>query len=169
MEALPRSQVTNVCAPRTCHRRWAGVSGSTRRSRWWQRFCGSGLAPSPLMRCVRKGSSMDVPWAVTPEKVERAVRTIVETSHPRKVVLFGSYVRGRLHRNSDLDVLVVTADEVENPRKESVRIRRALKGIGMPVDILVVSAGVLARIGDAPGLIYREALAEGVIAYESSA
>lgn len=80
---------------------------------------------------------MTVSWAVTKHKVQAVVRTIIETSRPRKVILFGSYVRGNMHRNSDLDVLVVTKDDIENPRKESVRIRRALKGILMPMDILV--------------------------------
>lgn len=118
---------------------------------------------------MEKRSAGDAPWAVTPAKVEQAIRTIVETSHPRKVVLFGSYVQGRMHRDSDLDVLVVMAEEIVSPRKESVRIRRALKGIRMPMDILVVSERALAGIEDAPGLIYREALREGEVAYESPA
>lgn len=74
-------------------------------------------------------------WAITPEKVQTAIQKIIEISNPRKVILFGSYVRGKIHSNSDLDVLVVTGDEIENPRKESVRIRRALKGIVMSMDI----------------------------------
>lgn len=112
---------------------------------------------------------MDVPWAVTREKVEVALQKIIEVSKPRKLVLFGSYVTGKTHRNSDLDVLVVTRDDVENPRKESVRIRRALKGIFMPMDIVVVSENMLKKFADTPGLIYREALRLGKIVYESAA
>ena len=73
------------------------------------------------------------PWAVTPEKVEQAVRRLVDAGHPRKVILFGSYVRGEAHRDSDLDVLVVTDDGVTNARKESARLRAALRGIRMCV------------------------------------
>ena len=112
---------------------------------------------------------MGVAWQVTNEKVWQAVERIVEAARPRKVVLFGSYVRGTMHRDSDLDILVVTAEEVENPRKESVRIRRALRGIGMPMDILVVSEERLSACGDAPGLVYREALRDGRIVYDSAA
>ena len=112
---------------------------------------------------------METPWAVTPEKVEAALKKIVEVSKPRKLILFGSYVAGTVKRNSDLDVLVVTGADVENPRKESVRIRRALKGISMSVDILVVSERVLDACADAPGLIYREALRKGKVVYESAA
>ena len=53
-----------------------------------------------------------------------------------------------MHLNSDLDVLVVTGDEIENPRKESVRIRRALKGILMPMDILVIQESSLKEIAN---------------------
>ncbi len=70
---------------------------------------------------------MDVPWAVTREKVDAALQRIIEVAHPRKLILSGSYVSGTTRRNSDLDILVVTGDDVENPRKESVRLRRALK------------------------------------------
>lgn len=112
---------------------------------------------------------MTVSWQVTDEKVKQAIERIVEAAHPRKVVLFGSYVRGPMHRDSDLDILVVTAEEVENPRKESVRIRRALRGVGMPMDILVVSEERLSACGDTPGLVYREALRDGRIVYDSAA
>ncbi|MBI5407010.1 MAG: nucleotidyltransferase domain-containing protein [Nitrospirae bacterium] len=112
---------------------------------------------------------MSVPWEVTPEKVRTVVEKIVEISHPRKVILFGSYVRGSMNVNSDLDVLVVAGGEIENPRKESTRIRRALKGILMPMDILVVQEDTLKEIADMPGLIYREAIRNGKVVYESAA
>lgn len=86
------------------------------------------------------------PWTVTPEKVEQAVRRLVDAGHPRKVILFGSYVRGEAHRDSDLDVLVVTDDGVTNARKESARLRAALRGIRMCVDVLVVREGDFNRL-----------------------
>lgn len=111
---------------------------------------------------------MDVPWAVTPEKVERAIRKIIEVSHPRRLVLFGSYIRGDMDINSDLDILVVTSDEIESPRKESVRLRRAIEDVVMPVDILVITESLLTKLKDTPGLIYKEALQTGRIVYEST-
>lgn len=107
-------------------------------------------------------------WSVTHEKVQAAVKKIVEVSDPRRIILFGSYVKGTAHTNSDLDVLVVTRDDIGNTRKESVRIRRALKGIGMSMDILVATEGTLGALSETPGLIYREAIQNGTIAYESS-
>jgi predicted nucleotidyltransferase len=81
----------------------------------------------------------DPPWQVTREKIDEAVRRIVEFAHPAKVILFGSAARGELHRDSDADFLVVL-DRTDHPRHDSVRIRRALSQINMPVDIVVVSA-----------------------------
>lgn len=107
-------------------------------------------------------------WMVTPEKVKKAVSKIVETSNPRKVILFGSYVKGSMGINSDLDILVVATGDVENPRKESARIRRALRGISMPMDILVLPESLLDEMTKNPGLIYREAVSKGKVVYEST-
>lgn len=96
---------------------------------------------------------MAVSWAITPQKVKTVIQKIIEVSNPRKMILFGSYVSGKTHLNSDLDILVVTGDEVQTPRKESVRIRRALKGVTMAVDILVVPENKLLELSETPGLI----------------
>ena len=111
---------------------------------------------------------MNALWSITSEKVKTVIQKIVEISQPRKLVLFGSYVQGNMHLNSDLDVLVVTGDEIKSPRKESVRIRRALKGILMSMDILVVPESQLKKLVDVPGLIYRDAIRNGEVVYEST-
>lgn len=111
---------------------------------------------------------MNFPWAITEEKVEAVVRRIVEVCRPRKLVLFGSYVRGEMHADSDLDILVVTGDNAINSRRESVRIRRALRGLSMPMDILVVSEEKLEGLAERSDLVYREALTKGKVVYESA-
>lgn len=111
---------------------------------------------------------MNVSWSITPEKIEAAIQQIVRVAQPRKIILFGSTVQGRANINSDLDILVVTAHEVDSPRKESVRIRRALRGISMPMDILVISEQRLQELANQPGLIYREAIRYGKLIYEAA-
>lgn len=106
-------------------------------------------------------------WEVTPQKVDAAVRRIIEIGRPRKIILFGSFVKGTATTNSDLDVLVITGDDVSSPRKESVRIRKALRGISMPMDIIVVPETAWLQLKDRPGMVYREALQTGKIVYES--
>jgi predicted nucleotidyltransferase len=107
-------------------------------------------------------------WVITPEKVQVVIGKIIELSQPRKIILFGSYIRGNTHLNSDLDILIVTKNEVESPRKESIRIRHALKGIHISMDILVISESKLKELANVPWLIYREAIKYGSVVYETT-
>ncbi len=107
-------------------------------------------------------------WAVTPGKIEAAVHRVVSVAHPRRVILFGSAARRRLGVAHDVDLLIVSRRDVTSPRKESVRIRRALRGITMPMDIVVVSERRLQELADQPGLVYREALRAGKVVYDAT-
>lgn len=106
-------------------------------------------------------------WRVTPEKVEQAIKRLVEAARPLKIILFGSYVRGETGPNSDLDIMVISPDDIESPRRESVRLRRALRGISMPMDIIVVPQADWESLKDRPGMIYREADTAGKVVYEA--
>ena len=112
---------------------------------------------------------MSPSWAVTPQKIAAAVQRIIQASQPRQVIVFGSAARHTTRPPRDLDLLVVTKDDLAHPRHESVRLRRALRGISMSVDILVISARRLRQVADQPGLVYREALRHGKVVYEAPA
>ena len=102
------------------------------------------------------------------EKLDEIIRRLVAEFSPEKIILFGSCARGAPHEDSDLDLLVVMKGAVDNPRQESVRIRRTLKGLMMAVDIVVIDQERLSDLAETPGLIYREALRNGRIVYESA-
>jgi len=106
-------------------------------------------------------------WAVTPEKVSEAVRRIVEAAKPRKVIVFGSQVRGDGGEDSDLDLMVVM-DVAGNQVEESVRLRRLLKGLIMAVNVLVVSQEKLDYWCDTPGNVFYEVKQEGKVVYEAA-
>ncbi len=108
------------------------------------------------------------PWTITPNKIKAAIQKIISIEQPCKVILFGSTVQGKPDIHSDIDIMVVVKDEHVNPRKESIRIRRALQGINMAMDIIVVSENFLQKVADQPGLIYREVLRSGKVVYESA-
>jgi predicted nucleotidyltransferase len=93
------------------------------------------------------------------------VQRLIEVASPKKIILFGSYVRDDATR--DVDVLVVTSREVESPRRESVRLRNSLSDINMPMDIVVVPFSRFEALRDKFGLIYPEADRHGKVAYES--
>jgi predicted nucleotidyltransferase len=111
-------------------------------------------------------ATTEPPWLVTPEKVHAVVGRLIEMAHPKQIILFGSYARGKISEDSDLDVLIVAGDEVENTRRESVRLRGALKEIEMPIDIVVVRESTFQKLSDTPGLIYEEARRTGLLVYE---
>lgn len=77
-----------------------------------------------------------------------------------RVLLFGSEARGDPTAGSDLDLLVIEP-HVTNPASEAVRLRRALRGLPAPIDVLVVSADVAARRGKVAGTVVNRALREG--------
>lgn len=106
------------------------------------------------------------PWLVTEQKVRAAVERIVSSARPQKVIVFGSYARGQAKPGSDFDVLVIVDDTLANCRAESVKLRRALRGISMPMDIIVTRRGDLERLQHSPGLLYETALSEGRVMYE---
>ena|SRR5436309_473620 len=92
--------------------------------------------------------------------LDQLVTRIVETVQPLRIILFGSAARGTMRPDSDLDVLVVVA-EGSNPLHTAQAIYRRLPGLGVPVDILVVTESDLERHRDNIGLIYRMILRQG--------
>lgn len=99
------------------------------------------------------------------DQMSEIVQRIVQVSDPERIVLFGSHARGHAGPDSDLDLLVIVA-HCDHLRQESWRIRRALRGLLVPVDIVVATSEQVQRLGQTPGLIYRAALREGKVLYE---
>ena len=113
-------------------------------------------------------TTVDEPaWQITPEKVQAVVQRLIQIGRLKKIILFGSYVRGNATRDSDLDALVVAGDEVESLRRESIRLRNSVSDINMPMDILVVSYSRFEALREKLGLVYREADRYGKVVYES--
>lgn len=101
---------------------------------------------------------------VTSEKINMAVRLLAEAARPAQIVLFGSYARGEAREDSDLDLLVIEP-EVEDRAREMVRLRRLLRPLRIPADILVYSLEEVARWGDQPGSALYWALREGKVVH----
>lgn len=93
--------------------------------------------------------------------VQEAGRRILEAA-PRgaRLILFGSHARGDAAEDSDLDFLVIEP-EVENWARESVRLRRALRGMRVAADIVVVSEESVREWRDVYGTVIHAALDEG--------
>jgi uncharacterized protein len=83
---------------------------------------------------------------LTSAEIETVVSRIVKVARPERVIMFGSYAKGRATARSDLDLLVVL------PTDSSTRCRASdlgpfLGGSIVPIDVHVVTAEELEEYG----------------------
>jgi predicted nucleotidyltransferase len=100
-------------------------------------------------------------------KIQQAAALLKNATENGRIILFGSYGRGSPTEESDVDFLVILP-EVRDRRQEMVRLRRILRPLRVPVDILVVSESVFREWSDTPGNILYEAAREGRELYEAA-
>jgi len=95
-----------------------------------------------------------------------AVRNLAEAApQAEQIVLFGSHANGTADEGSDLDFLVIEP-EVENRAREMVRLRRVLRALRVPVDILVYSRAEVERWQHEPGTALYWAMREGKVVHD---
>ncbi|MDQ6842507.1 MAG: nucleotidyltransferase domain-containing protein [Actinomycetota bacterium] len=78
------------------------------------------------------------------------------------IVLFGSRARADERTRSDVDVLVIEP-YVDDSVRESARLRRELRGLGVPIDVVVVGQAEATRRSAVRGTVVERALREGRI------
>ncbi|HEY7950699.1 MAG TPA: nucleotidyltransferase domain-containing protein [Solirubrobacterales bacterium] len=92
--------------------------------------------------------------------IAEAGRRLAEAAPDARVILFGSYARGEAQPDSDLDLLVIEP-KLRSRRDEFVRLRRKLRGLKVPIDLIVVSTDHVEEWGHFEGTMLNEALNEG--------
>ena len=92
--------------------------------------------------------------------LDEVICRIVESVKPQRILLFGSAARGRMSKDSDLDMLVVMRKSVHR-RQIAQKIYRNLHGTGSAVDIIVATEKDLEKYGEQAGTILKSALQEG--------
>ena len=101
---------------------------------------------------------------ITPEQIDDVVRRVVDSLQPEKVILFGSYANGTPTINSDLDLLAIK--ETDLPRHErGCEARKALRGLKIPVDLLVYTPQEI-KASTADGSFIGRVAVEGKVLYE---
>src|SRR4030065_2330225 len=88
------------------------------------------------------------------------VRRVSGAVHPLRVILFGSAARGEMGPASDVDLLIVMPDGTHR-RDAGRKAFRALSGLGIAKDVIVVTERDLMEFGEKPSLVMKAALEAG--------
>jgi uncharacterized protein len=92
---------------------------------------------------------------------------LVDRFHPDKIILFGSHARGTADDRSDVDLLVVC--EISDGRRSlTLAMDKALWGLRLARDIIVLTPEEYERDRQIPGTIARPASLEGRVLYENA-
>ncbi len=92
------------------------------------------------------------PWAVTAEKIDEVVSRLVAAAAPQRLVAFGSAATGDPALANDLDLLVIR-HEVADRYQEMLRLRHALRGLLMPIVLIVTSQASYDSRARVPGTL----------------
>jgi predicted nucleotidyltransferase len=92
--------------------------------------------------------------------IAEAGQRLVAAAPGAQVILFGSHARGDASPHSDVDFLVVEP-EVSDEAGESVRLRRTLRELRVPIDIIVISRRYADEWMDVRGSVVHAAFSQG--------
>lgn len=92
---------------------------------------------------------------------------LVDGFHPEKILLFGSQARGTADDRSDIDILVICSF-VGKRRHLMLEMDRALRGLNLARDIVILTPEEFERDRHIPGTIARPAWREGKVLYETT-
>lgn len=89
---------------------------------------------------------------------------ILQVVQPLRIILFGSAARNQMEEHSDLDLLVIVPKDVHR-RQTAQSIYQNLVGLGFAVDVVVVTEEDVKLYRQAPGLVIKSAMDEGITLY----
>jgi predicted nucleotidyltransferase len=104
---------------------------------------------------------------ISDETLSQVKDRLVNGFHPEKIILFGSQARGTADDRSDVDILVVCSFEGKR-RHLMLEMDRALRGLRLARDIMILTPEEFELDRHIPGTIARPAWKEGKVLYEST-
>ena len=99
--------------------------------------------------------------------ISEIVKRILSVSEPQRIILFGSAALDNMTIDSDIDVLLIESNTGDT-RKKSVCIREALRGLGYPFDVLVMTNERFEESKNVIGGIAYPANKYGKVIYEAA-
>ncbi len=101
------------------------------------------------------------------EILNEIVARVCSASSPDRIILFGSAASGQMNRDSDVDLLILTA-ESRPLRQIQSDVRMALFGLELPVDLVVMRPEQFESSKDVIGGIAYPAAQSGKVVYEAA-
>lgn len=99
------------------------------------------------------------------QSLEEAVKRIAESLRPDKIYLFGSHAWGVATPDSDIDLFVVVKSSTEPPHRRSREAYRALRGIRMPIEVIVRTAAEVEHSCTVASSLAYKVLQQGKLLY----
>ncbi|PSR17387.1 hypothetical protein C8255_12930 [filamentous cyanobacterium CCP3] len=103
---------------------------------------------------------------LTQTTIQQISDRIVDSFHPEKIILFGSYARGEAHHHSDLDLLVIVNTLPPRGQRSAPILKMLAETYTEPIDIVVRSAQTLKDWEQVPGSFAHQVLTEGIVLYD---
>jgi uncharacterized protein len=100
------------------------------------------------------------------KKLREIIRRVVKVAQPERIILFGSAARGEMGPNSDVDLLVVKPGKFHQGHLTG-EIYMNLHGVGLPVDIILVTPEQVEKYAQTHFLVIAPALQEGREVYRA--
>ncbi|MGH7494927.1 MAG: nucleotidyltransferase domain-containing protein [bacterium] len=101
----------------------------------------------------------------TPEQIQEVAQRIGKEFRPQRVILFGSYARGKPTSDSDVDLLVITSVERRTADKAVEILLRVRPPF--PIDLLVRTPQQVQERLELGDVFMREVLEQGQVLYET--
>jgi predicted nucleotidyltransferase len=105
---------------------------------------------------------------VSAELLEEITRRLIAEFRPEQIILFGSHAWGIPDEDSDVDLLVITSHSNEKPSRRAARAYHSLRGVMVPIDILVKTRAEVDRYRHVLASLEHEVLERGKVLYGSS-
>ncbi|MBE9170584.1 nucleotidyltransferase domain-containing protein [Pleurocapsales cyanobacterium LEGE 06147] len=103
--------------------------------------------------------------SLTLDLLDQITQRLVSALDPEQIILFGSHAYGEPTEDSDIDLLVIISQSDEPRYRRARKAYRALRGMGIPKDILVMTRAEVERKAAVPSSLVSQALRQGKVLY----
>lgn len=99
--------------------------------------------------------------------IDEIIRGVTSTVPAQRIILFGSAATDQMTRDSDIDLLILS-ENIEDPWAERLAVRRSLRALGYPFDIILMTEARFEETKDIIGGIAYPAHRYGKVIYEAA-